>query len=268
MNIRAMKIIERKEFLSLIGGSTLGTIKTPTKIQTKEKKKKKPIYSYVSCDPINSNQTSLEKNVGKDPVDPTTGVVDWDASSGLLCGCLWGKCSDFAEIYMNILSPNAYDPILPKEVSKLYIEAFCNYNTTPKHNYLYQNVLSPPYCFGAETWGSGSSYNVGIMGPDWFGFYDKNNERNYGTIPAYGHYGDTYGYSSCCLYIPGQSEAVDIWKSDIYSYSNPNYTFKFFGGNDFTLVASTNNVFTQCSDAITEFFFEIDQDPFVWEKPS
>ena len=37
--------------------------------------------------------------------------LDWDSSSGVSCGNAWGKCTNVAEIYMNILSPDADNSI-------------------------------------------------------------------------------------------------------------------------------------------------------------
>tara|TARA_Y100000389_G_scaffold187553_1_gene209073 strand:+ start:77 stop:931 length:855 start_codon:yes stop_codon:yes gene_type:complete len=216
--------------------------------------------------------------------------VDWDSTSGVLCGNGWGTCSNMAEIYMNIFSPTAENPILDKEIHSIYVNEFLNY-TGPNWKNLWYNQIRSPYCLGGSAWGQGGTYNCGSMGPDWFALYDDSSEDAYcyGCIPCYGHLGDTYGSVSGHVYVPSSTnydnkggkpgilEIYPPWISDTNSYSqyiNDTYvpyknwklTFHFAGGLEFTLSQCINFSDDQTT-AIQNFITEVINDPFVWDKP-
>ena len=191
--------------------------------------------------------------------------VDWDSSSGVLCGNTWGKCSDMAEIYMNILSPNADNPILgDKQLQKIFCENFINYNGSNWER-LFNNKLRAPYCMGANIWSQDSTYNCGVMGPDWFYIMDYNEN---GYIPVYGHLGSTYGFNSGHVYFPpGKITAYKPWKNYKNSYTNPlwNITFHFCGGNEFTISQAHNNNNDDQTGVIQEFINLVIKDQFKWK---
>lgn len=209
---------------------------------------------------------------------------DWDAASGLMDGNAWGKASNMAEIYMNILSPNADNPVIDKEIQKEFVNEFINY-MGPNWKTLYNNKLRAPWCAQTQAWSQNYTYNCGVMGPDWFSFTDKNpydmNSSDYGTIPCYGHLGSTWGYNSCNVYFPGGTiKAYRPWVDD----KNPNYcsnndpknwvckkknnnwtlTFKFCGGNEFTISCVQNSVLSESMGPVQQFLWEVIKDPFNW----
>ena len=213
---------------------------------------------------------------------------DWDAASGLMDGNIWGKPSNMAEIYMNVLSPNADNPILDKEIQKDFVNEFINY-MGPNWKTLYNNKLRSPWCAQTEAWGHGYTYNCGVMGPDWFQFtdinYDKNTTKSYGTIPCYGHLGSTWGYNSCNVYFPGgeikpYQPLIDDKGSNNYYCSNYdakngtcntkgnnwNLTFKFSGGNEFTISCVQNSVLSESMGPVQQFLWEVIKDPFNWDE--
>ena len=194
--------------------------------------------------------------------------VDWDASSGVMDGNSWGKCSDMAEIYMNILSPNADNPILgDKQLQKIFTENFNNYNGS-NWKRLYNNRIRAPYCLGANAWSQDTTYNSGVMGPDWFYMLDyPNSYSKYGMIPCYGHLGSTYGFQSGHIYFPGGTiKAYEPFKNDntYYSKSDWSITFDFCGGNEFTISQAHNNSNDDQSGAIQALITELIKDPFDW----
>ena len=196
--------------------------------------------------------------------------VDWDASSGVMDGNCWGKCSDMAEIYMNILSPNADNPILgDKQLQKIFTENFINYNGSNWER-LYNNRIRAPYCLGANIWSQDLSYNSGVMGPDWFEIFDyPNSDTKYGLIPCYGHLGATYGFQSGHIYFPGgKIKAYEPYKYNKYFYNDENWsiTFDFCGGNEFTISQAHNNSNDNQSGAIQNLITELILDPFDWNK--
>lgn len=208
------------------------------------------------------------------PDGRTYKFVDWDASSGVMDGNSWGKCSDMAEIYMNILSPNADNPILgDKQLQKLFTENFNNYNGS-NWKRLYNNRIRAPYCLGANAWSQDLTYNSGVMGPDWFYIldypdYPYSPDSTYGMIPCYGHLGSTYGFQSGHVYFPGgEIKAYKPYKNDTTYYSDPNWslTFDFCGGNEFTISQAHNNSNDDQSGAIQVLITELIKDPFDWNK--
>lgn len=238
-----------------------------------------PGVVHSSPSPISSDQTDLTGIKGsvylRDIITNNNGsstkmqFVDWDSSSGLSCGNGWGKCSDMAEIYMNILSPNADYPIVGnKELQKSFCEQFINYNGKNWEK-LWNNKIRAPWCVGANAWSQDMTYNCGVMGPDWFlitNVKDQNNNNN-GYIPCYGHLGDTYGYQSGHIYFPGgKIKAYKPWRNDYSSYNNPNWnmTFDFCGGSEFTISQAHNNDNDDQSGAIQHFIWELVSDPFKW----
>ena len=216
-----------------------------------------PVYKRVL--PIDNNGNTKEY-----------GFVDWDSSSGLSCGNGWGKCSDMAEIYMNILSPTADNPIIgDKKLQKIFTENFTNYNGSNLDS-LYNNRIRAPWCLGANAWSQDMTYNSGVMGPDWFGIYDDPNSYDtYGMIPCYGHLGATYGFNSGHAYFPpGKLTAWEPYKNDTTYYSDPNWslTFDFCGGNEFTISQAHNNSNDDQSGAIQYLIAELVKDPFNWSN--
>jgi hypothetical protein len=201
--------------------------------------------------------------------------VDWDASSGLMCGNTWGTCSGMAEIYMNIFSPTADNPLMPAEVHKDYVEAFLDYNGV-NWSELYNNKLQAPYCLGGQAWSQGYTYNCGSMGPDWFYIMNVNpgpyySKKGWGAIPCYGHFGDTYGYCSCHVYFPGgEMKAYPPLVSDTWAYPSKtaanewSLTFEFTGGLEFTMSCTQNSCLSVSQGPIQHFIYEVIKDPFLW----
>ena len=211
----------------------------------------------------------------------TVSFVDWDASSGTLDGNSWGPCSGMAEIYMNIFSPTAENPIMNKEVHAIYVNEFLRYDG-PNSQSLWQNQLRAPYCLGGQAWSQGGTYNCGAMGPDWFyilsgdpGPYYQNkgwSDGTIGLIPCYGHLGDTYGSVSGHAYFPGgKMTAYPPMINDDYAYSTKetaqkwSLTFEFSGGLEFT-VSQGINFGNDQSTAIQNFITAVIEDPFVWSN--
>jgi hypothetical protein len=228
--------------------------------------------------PIGETQTDMSKIQARVykrtlPDGKDYNFVDWDSSSGVSCGNGWGKCSEMAEIYMNMFSPEADNPILgDKELQKEFTENFTNYNGNNWEK-LWNNKIRAPYCLGANAWGQDSTYNCGVMGPDWFYLYDDpNNDTKYGIIPCYGHLGATYGFNSGHAYFPGGEltgykpylEGNYWW----YNYSNKEWSvvFDFCGGNEFTISQAHNNSNDDQSGAIQYLVTELLKDPFKWNN--
>ena len=193
--------------------------------------------------------------------------TDWDAASGLFDGNAWGGCSDMAEIYMNIFSPVADNPIMEKEVHVEYLNAFINY-VGPNMVKLYDNKLQAPWCLGAQAWSQGYTYNAGVMGPDWFYFTDNSSDDS-GVIPCFGHLGSTWGYTSCNIYVPGTVKTYEPIKNDpgaySKSYQNWNMTFKFTGGYEFTISCAQNTGLSEAMGPVQKFLWEVIKDPFSWD---
>ena len=192
--------------------------------------------------------------------------VDWDSTSGVMDGNSWGPCSGMAEIYMNIFSPTAENPILSKDIHSVYVNEFLNYNGS-NWKELYNNQIRAPYCMGGNAWSQGSTYNCGAMGPDWINLYDRATAP-YGVIPCYGHLGETYGSCSGHIYFPGgKLTPYKPYAKDTNSYSPLKWsmTFEFNGGLEFTM----SQAITDCQDQTTiiqNFIYSIVKDPFDWKK--
>ena len=219
---------------------------------------------------LSNIKTSVYKRILPD--GKTYNFVDWDSSSGVSCGNGWGKCSDMAEIYMNILSPNADNPIVgDKELQKEFTSHFTNYNGDNWEK-LWNNQIRAPWCLGANAWSQNMTYNCGVMGPDWFYIYDyPNSYTKYGIIPCYGHLGATYGFNSGHVYFPGgkitgyKPYLGADWNSN-YSSKNWNMVFDFCGGNEFTISQAHNNSNDDQSGAIQYLVTELIKDPFIWHE--
>ena len=192
--------------------------------------------------------------------------VDWDASSGVMDGNSWGHCTGMAEIYMNIFSPTAENPLMPAEVQGAYVEEFLDYNGV-NWKALYNNQIRAPFCLGGSAWSQGGTYNCGAMGPDWFVIYDEpTSEDTYGMIPCFGHLGDTYGSVSGHLYVPGgELRPYQPYASNIETYSTPEWSmsFQFSGGLEFTLSQAINDGDDQTT-ALQNFIADVIKDPFDW----
>ena len=206
--------------------------------------------------------------------------VDWDATSGVMDGNAWGLCSGMAEVYMNIFSQTAENPIMPMEVQRSYVNEFLRYDG-PNWKELYNNQLRAPFCLGGEAWSQGGTYNCGAMGPDWFYILSGDPGPSYGNtgwkngtiglIPCYGHLGDTYGSVSGHVYFPGgKMTAYKPKLDDNYAYfsndkaQNWSLTFEFSGGLEFT-VSQAINAGDDQSTAIQNFITSVIEDPFDWE---
>lgn len=166
--------------------------------------------------------------------------VDWDASSGLLCGNTWGKPSNQAEIFYNLISLNSKDPILGDvNFHKDYLNTlFYNQGECPTDSdWKVTNCIlqAPANCTGKMAlWGSDGkstpdclccqnnvwgtnpgcsnsnsdcyfnpmNYNTGFMG---FNSYNLGlPTKNDNTV--WGHFGSTYGYNSLTIIIPSSSK--------------------------------------------------------------
>jgi hypothetical protein len=120
-----------------------------------------------------------------------TTLLDWDSSSGGMCGNSWGAPSDLARIYFNMLSYSAPTPLINGDVHKAYLDKII-YNPVS-----YTMINQGPDCIGtaknkdglcgpASVFMDGDVYNAGfmLMGNGW------------------GHYGDTYGYTTIAEFFP------------------------------------------------------------------
>jgi len=146
--------------------------------------------------------------------------VDFDASSGLMCGNSWGKPSKQAEIIYNILSFTAPTPIIQdREIYTEFIKTLYYDNGLPPTNTSWQTklLLQPSICYGVENaptmWGVGMNYVGGFMG------------LPYGSHISWGHYGETYGYTSLTQFFDGR----------ISGFSG------ILAGNDIVFVAAQNS---------------------------
>jgi hypothetical protein len=237
-------------------------------------------HSGITADsPIDTTQTGLEQtqesqtksNVYNRYLHGATipiAFADWDASSGLSCGNIWTKCSAMAEVYMNILSPTAANPLMG-DAQEVYCNNLTNY-AGPNSVELDKNRIRAPWCLGANAWSQGYTYNCGVMGPDWFYLYDNpNSNTKYGVIPCFGHLGSTYGYCSCNLYFPGGTlKAYEPLKNNTAAYSSPNWSteFKFAGGFEFTISCVQNSCTSESQGPIQQFITEVLKDPFKWDE--
>ena len=74
----------------------------------------------------------------------------------MLDGNSWGHCTGMAEIYMNIFSPTAENPLMPAEVQEAYVEEFLDYNGA-NWEALYNNQIRAPFCLGGSAWFQGGT---------------------------------------------------------------------------------------------------------------
>lgn len=168
--------------------------------------------------------------------------VDFDASSGLMCGNSWGQPSKQAEIIYNILSLSAPNPVIEDEgiykafVSETYYD---NGNVPTYSSWQGSCILQPPKCYGNnDMWSHGMIYVGGFMG------------LSYGSGSnniSWGHFGETYGYTSLSQFFSGKVSG--------------------FGGilenADVVFVAAQNsdtNGQTACGNAITSLIAQLSGD--------
>ena len=124
--------------------------------------------------------------------------IDFDASSGLMCGNSWGQPSKQAEIIYNMLSLNAPNPVIKNlEIHKMFVNELYYVNgAAPTYNdWQSQVIIQPPQCYKSSNYFmNGGIYLGGFMG------------LKYNSLPDYinwGHFGETYGYTSLTQFFPG-----------------------------------------------------------------
>lgn len=123
--------------------------------------------------------------------------VDFDSSSGLMCGNSWGQPSKQAEIIYNILSLSAPNPVIQnKYVHRKFVkELYYNGTEPPKwKDWQGSHVIQPPKCYkSTQYFMNGNVYLGGFMG------------LRYNFCQEYicwGHFGETYGYTSLSQFFP------------------------------------------------------------------
>lgn len=171
-----------------------------------------PSMSCVNCGPdgtasVNGQIFSTVGNPQLDNGSPLYQVdygpwkgqtyVDFDASSGLMCGNSWGQPSKQAEIIYNILSLSAPNPVIEDEdiykafVSETYYD---NGNVPTYSSWQGSCILQPPKCYGNnDMWSNGTIYVGGFMGLSY----------GVGSNISWGHFGETYGYTSLSQFFSG-----------------------------------------------------------------
>jgi hypothetical protein len=161
--------------------------------------------------------------------------VDWDSASGMLCGNSWGRPSEQARIFYNLLSLYSSDSILSdmdiKTRRNFIGNIYYKKDSTKSVSYspaLWSDWQSNLYVQGAfcndpnfKEWGQGLRYINGFMGSSSSEWGLRNNDYIY-----YYHAGATYGYGSCSLFVP--ASMTDNFKGTILE------------GNDIAFVASNN----------------------------
>ena len=171
-----------------------------------------PSLSCVDCyygGPLNGQAFTTVGNPSMDNGSPLYQIdygpwkgqtfVDFDSSSGLMCGNSWGQPSKQAEIIYNILSLSAPNPIIQnKQVHKKFVQdLYYTGNQPPIWNTDWQtwHTLQPPKCYKSKQYFmNGSVYVGGFMGLS----YNFASE-----YICWGHYGETYGYTSLSQFFPG-----------------------------------------------------------------
>lgn len=155
-------------------------------------------------------------------------LVDWDCSSGLLCGNSWGKPSNQAKLFVNLLalnSPNAFIKNVDHRVAYITSQFYTAQVTDVAQaqpamdsGWQEQMVLNGPRCLGEgkpdkktpcgplNVWQGGKMvYNAGFMVFTANMFFTS-------TIPEshllYGHYGSTYGYCSLSVVLTQASKVL------------------------------------------------------------
>lgn len=227
------KILLIKILIVLLSLTVIGTVvgivvnqksKSGDKVETIERVANNRYYSYaktvleggvipsLSCidcyngEPLNGQLFTTVGNPNMDNGSPLYQIdygpwkgqtfVDWDSSSGLMCGNSWGQPSKQAEIIYNILSLTAPNPIIQnREVYQKFVkELYYNGTNTPTwSDWQKWHVIQPPQCYSSQYFMDGGVYLGGFMGFQ----YDFNNNINWG------HYGQTYGYVSLTQFFTG-----------------------------------------------------------------
>lgn len=155
-------------------------------------------------------------------------LVDWDCSSGLLCGNSWGKPSNQAKLFVNLLaldSPNAFIRNVDHRVAYITSQFYTTQvadatqaQPAKESDWQEQMVLNGPGCDtcapGSGCLGEGISdknttcgplnvwqggqmvYNAGFMVFTANMFFTSAIEKSH---LLYGHYGSTYGYCSLSI---------------------------------------------------------------------
>jgi hypothetical protein len=227
------KILIIKIVLILLSLTVIGTVvgimvnqkSSDNKLQTIERVANNRYYSYaktvleggvipsLSCvdcyggAPLNGQAFTTVGNPNMDNGSPLYQIdygpwkgqtfVDWDSSSGVMCGNSWGQPSKQAEIIYNILSLAAPNPIIQnKEVQQKYVKElyYIGTNTPTWNDWQKWHVFQPPQCYkSSQYFMDGGVYLGGFMGLP----YNFNNNINWG------HYGQTYGYTSLSQFFTG-----------------------------------------------------------------
>lgn len=138
--------------------------------------------------------------------------VDWDASSGVMCGNSWGMPSKQAEVCYNLMSLSAPHPVIQDRAifTKLVQTLFYGPDgkSAPFGDAAWQNNMqtNSSACLGVTPaellWDAGSVYLGGWMA-NWYYTTD------WDTVCQWCHYGATYGYTSLTQFFVGASHE---WK--------------------------------------------------------
>lgn len=185
--------------------------------------------------------------------------IDWDSSSGMLCGNSWGKPSEQAKVFYNLLSLNSDDSILYDMDKKtrrdflgniFYKELNNSYSLPVSSDWQANYFTKGPIC-NNTVWSSGLKYLNGFMGrlgKEVAGCL-KNDEQIY-----WYHAGATYGYGSWSLFVPGSISG--------------DFGGTILEGNDVSFVCSNNvdydDVITQ--NAILYVCYRLTQNPFNFKS--
>jgi len=157
-------------------------------------------------------------------------LIDWDCSSGMMCGNSWGKPSDQARIFVNLLALDSDNAFIQNKDHRVAYITSCFYqsevadtqSSQPAGDSAWQlsMFLNGPgipggsggclgygkpsgvkTCKPLNVWnGNSMIYNSGFM------VFPGNSFGVKQTL--YGHYGSTYGYSSLSLIIPKSSNIL------------------------------------------------------------
>ena len=168
--------------------------------------------------PANSQMDAVPGSVLDDGITPIYQhpngkyLVDWDCSSGMLCGNSWGKPSDQAKVFVNLLALDSDNSVIQNNEHRVaYIKSqFYDKSAPPDGNAWQLTMLlngpgikngtggclgrgeSENKCKALNVWeGNKMMYSTGFMV---FPGYLFNV-----TETLYGHYGSTYGYSSLSM---------------------------------------------------------------------
>ena len=175
---------------------------------------------------------------------PFKEYVDWDSSSGLMCGNSWGKPSNMAKIFVHILSliPDSKNTILNSMsnderidlIGNLYYKKiYDNKYDIPKFTDWQSNMKTQSTkCASSDIdkwfWGYGMIYVNGLMG---YSNKDigltKNISNDEDEYIIWAHRGATYGYGCNNVFIPG-------------SINNQIFGNSYFSNCDVAFNCSTN----------------------------